>query len=132
MHYRLFPEETYEIPDMEVQIHDLTNNVSEDILTRLKEAVKTLNSKSCNRSFTLDGLQNVNKWQLLWYYRDELSIKDDLIFKAEIKSCSKQAELLENLHAAHQEAEMTQDDTLTTADATLPQRRVPEANTCQQ
>ena len=111
---RISPCEKHAVPDMEVQIHEVCPQFSNDILDRIR--------KETAQDMELNTLKDIvySGWpvkqnelpsiiQPYWSYRDEMAIEAGILFKGSrlIIPKAMQSEIMKKLHAAHQGAEKT-------------------------
>ena len=109
---RLPSGEACSFPDMDVQIHDIHPQFTEDVLTRLKAATQQDEELAVLREVIFGGWPDQRKEapkavQGYWNYRDELAIEDGLLVKGEriIIPRSMVPDILTQLHSAHQGGE---------------------------
>ena len=106
---RLSPEETGEVKDMDIQIHEICPQFSNDMIKRIKEATVANPELSALKEKTYIGWPSDIKGvpaliKPYWAFRDEISIDNRLIMKRHriIIPKALQNEILLKLHASHQ------------------------------
>jgi len=106
---RLSPEEKYSIPDINVQIHVVCCQFSEDILSRIRENTnKDPELAALKEQVYIGWPENYKKvpdiLKPYWSYRDEIAVEDGILMKGYriIIPKSMQQETLTKLHASHQ------------------------------
>ena len=111
---RLSPEETGKVKDMDVQIHEICPQFSNDMIKRIKEATAADPELSALKEQTYIGWPSDIKGvpaliKPYWAFRDEISIDNRLIMKQHriIIPKALQNEILLKLHASHQGTEKT-------------------------
>ena len=111
---RLSPEETGEIRDMNVQIHAIFPQFSNDMIQRIQQATRTDPELTVLKEQTYIGWPSDIKdvptlIKPYWAFRDEITIEDGLMMKRHriIIPTALQKEVLSKLHASHQGVEKT-------------------------
>ena len=111
---RLSPEETGKVRVMDVQIHEICPQFSNDLIKRIKEATAADSELNTLKEQTYIGWpSNIKGVPCLikpyWAFRDEISIESGLIMKQRRITIPKalQNEILLKLHASHQGTEKT-------------------------
>ena len=104
---RLSPEETSEVKDMDVQIHEICPQFSNDMIKRIKEATVANRELSALKEKTYIGWPSDIKGvpaliKPYWAFRDEISIDNRLMKRHRIIiPKALQNEILLKLHASH-------------------------------
>ena len=111
---RLSPEESGPITGMEVHIHDICPQFTEDILGRIKTETKKDSELNALKDFVYSGWPSTQKelptiLKPYWPYRDELALEAGILLKGSrvIIPETMQPEILKKLHMAHQGTEKT-------------------------
>ena len=111
---RLSPEETGKVRVMDVQIHEICPQFSNDLIKRIKEATAADSELNTLKEQTyIAWPSNIKGVPCLikpyWAFRDEISIESGLIMKQRriIIPKALQNEILLKLHASHQGTEKT-------------------------
>jgi len=111
---RLSPEEKHAIPDLNVEVHVVYPQFSNNVITQIKEHSQSDPELTALREQVYHGWpQNAKDVpQLLkpyWSYRDEITIEDGILMKGHriIIPGVMQQEILSKLHASHQGTEKT-------------------------
>ena len=111
---RLSPEESGPITGMEVHIHDICPQFTEDILGRIKTETRKDSELNALKDFVYSGWPSTQKelptiLKPYWPYRDKLALEAGILLKGSrvIIPETMQPEILEKLHMAHQGTEKT-------------------------
>ena len=111
---RLSPEEKYPIPDMNVGIHLVCPQFSNNMLDRIKDSTSKDHELKVLKEQVYQGWPNLIKevpeiLKPYWSYRDEIALEDGIMMKGHriIIPKEMQPEILLKLHASHQGTEKT-------------------------
>ena len=111
---RLSSDESMPIPDLNVQVHAVCPQFSNECLRKIQEQIPKDPELAALKEVVLNGWPNTIKelppvLRPYWNYREELSIEDSLIMKRHkiIIPQVLQGDILAKLHASHQGAEKT-------------------------